>query len=106
MSKLLIIVCLIVALTVSSAFRLLSRDIRFHCFIHLLVSRRHSFFQKLQTPPCLLNILTAIVCCDHTVSLRSRIVITALCAKTSLIPWLNAIASVNFLLVDVPMTWI
>ena len=106
MSKLLIIVCLIVALTVSSAFWLLSRDICVHCFTRLLVSRGHSFFQKLQTPPCLLNILTAIVCCDHTVSLRSRIVITALCAKTSLIPWLIAIASVNFLLVDAPMTWI
>ena len=102
-SKLLVVVWLIVALAVTSAFWLVPRIVRLHCFVHLLVPRRHPFFQKLQTTTRFFNILTAIVRCDHAVSLRSRVSIIALSAESSLVSLLIVVTLVHVLLVHASM---
>ena len=108
MSKLLVVVWLIVARTVSRALGLLSRVVRVHGFINLLIAWRHSFFQKLKTASRLLDILTAVVCGDHAISLRSWVSIIALRAKSTLVTWLIVVARVHVLLVyaSIILIWI
>lgn len=111
MSKLLIIVCLGVALSISSAFRLVSWIVRIHGFSRLLIPRRHPLFQKLQTATRLLDVLAAVICCYHTIPLRGWVIIIgALGAEATVITRLLIIIAscIHVLLIHTGMTriWI
>jgi hypothetical protein len=103
MSKLLVIIWLVVARTVSSTLWLMFRVIRVNGLVDLLITWGHSFFQKLKTSSSFLNILTTVVCRDHAISLRSGVGIIALRTKSTLVTWLIVVTQVHVLLVHASM---